>query len=395
MNGRAIKASTDHKIRVGYVIDYLDHHPGGTERQLLQIINRLNRQYFDPVLISLSPSPGLKRYDVQCRTYCLDYSGFLKLKFVSVLKRFRSILKKEHFHILQTFFLDSLFVTYFATFLLPNRPALVASQRDIGLGTGDLWYHKLYNWYRPFAYKRFEHIAVNSNSIRQHLLKGSKVSASKIKVIYNGIDISGNRRGEPLPEIFRQSKTQLWIGMVANLNPVKRVDIFLKALSILKKKYQILNFQSVILGDGPERDHLLRLSQDLGLQNQVHFAGSVDDVYSYLNRLDLAVLCSDREGFPNSILEYMACALPVVATSAGGSAELVNEANGLCVPPGDARALAHAMAKLAADKELRANLGQQSLKIVKKLYSWDKSIHEWQQFYRSVINRLEFSTPKD
>jgi glycosyltransferase involved in cell wall biosynthesis len=305
----------------------------------------------------------------------------LKIGFFSLLGKFRSVLNRERFDILQVFFLDSLFVTYMATFLIKNKPVLVANQRDMGLGSGDLWYHRIYEWLRPLVYKRFQYVVVNADSLRQHLIAGRKVPASKITVIYNGIELE--TECYPPPTIFRQKSVNLWIGMVANLNPVKRVDIFLAALAIMKNKYHVSEFNAVVLGEGPERERLLQIVKQLGIEKPVHFIGSVDHVYAYLNHIDLAVLCSEREGFPNAILEYMVCSLPVVATAVGGTAELVNEKNGICVPSGDPEALAQAMATLAMDKALRIKLGKRSRKILENSYSWEKSMTEWQNFYRN------------
>jgi glycosyltransferase involved in cell wall biosynthesis len=81
----------------------------------------------------------------------------------------------------------------------------------------------------------------------------------------------------------------------------------------------------------------------------------------------------------------MACSLPVVATAVGGNTELVNEDNGICVPPDDVDALAAGLLRLIEDKELRKKMGNTSLKKIKDNFSWDKAMAELESYYRSLV----------
>ena len=137
------------------------------------------------------------------------------------------------------------------------------------------------------------------------------------------------RRIDPDPESRpRNDDGIVNIGLVGNLSPVKRVDVFLKALSLIKQGLPELRFKAFICGDGPEKANLLSLAQSLGLTSLVHFEGKVKDIDSYLRLRDIGVLCSDKEGLSNAILEYMAHGLPIVATAVGGNPELVDARNG-------------------------------------------------------------------
>ncbi len=185
----------------------------------------------------------------------------------------------------------------------------------------------------------------------------------------------------------RGDNNDLVIGLVANLHPVKRVDVFLRALFLLRQGLPALRFRAVICGDGPERQSLFNLADRLGLGSIVQFAGNVKDVNSYLSRLDIGVLCSDREGLSNAILEYMAHALPVVATAVGGNPELVDDLSGFCVEPGRPEALADALIRLCTDQELRLKLGKASFEKLKSSYSWEKSMRELEDYYIRIARR--------
>jgi glycosyltransferase involved in cell wall biosynthesis len=159
----------------------------------------------------------------------------------------------------------------------------------------------------------------------------------------------------------------------------------IRAVAELREEYSLDNFCVLIIGDGPERGNLQKLVEKLDLQNFIHFTGLVRNVEDYVWNLDAGVLCSDREGLSNAILEYMACGLPVVATSVGGNVELVNEANGICVPPGDCKALAEAMFRLIGDADLRIRLGESSLDKIQASFSWEKSMRELESYYSSLL----------
>ena len=113
-----------------------------------------------------------------------------------------------------------------------------------------------------------------------------------------------------------------------------------------------------MVGDGPDRDLLEREARARGLEHAVHFLGHRDDARAYLPGLDVYVNCSISEGISLTILEAMAAGVPVVATSVGGTPEIVTDQVGRLVPARDPSALADALAVLADAPALRATLGR-------------------------------------
>ncbi len=126
--------------------------------------------------------------------------------------------------------------------------------------------------------------------------------------------------------------------MVANLRPVKSVDTLIRAAAIVVRDIPDARF--VIVGDGPLRDPLLKLTSDLSLTDHIKFVGSTQDVHALLATAGIGVLTSTSEGFSNAILEYMCAGLPVIATNVGGNRESVTDATGYLIPPSDPSALA-------------------------------------------------------
>jgi len=186
------------------------------------------------------------------------------------------------------------------------------------------------------------------------------------------------------PDLFRKVQADLWIVLTAGLTPVKRVDLFLQAFSRVVRKCPETTVHAVVLGEGPEEQQLKALRHELGLRERVHFVGAVKNVTAYLHYADIGVLCSQKEGLSNAILEYMSASLPIVATEVGGTPELVDNTNGVCVKPGDAEALAQAITRLVEDEEVRREKGRKSLEKVQARFSWSKTMSETEDFYRHL-----------
>ena len=371
------------KIKIAYLIDTISSQKAGTEKQLMGIIKRIDRASFEPYLICLWRSPWMEQNKLPCKVFVLDYTGFIKLNFIGVIKRLLDLLKQEQFHIIQTFFEDSIFVGYLGKMLSREKPLLLSSRRDTGLGSDEPWYRSFYRVVLPVVNRGFDGIVANGDNVREYVARRERTSPDKIKVIHNGIALPDHI--EQKPPIFRDTQAELWIGIVANLKPVKRIDVFLRAMARLRMISDKMDFKAVVVGEGPEAERLQKMAGELDLLSTVYFAGAVNNVIAYLQNLDIGVLCSDREGFSNSILEYMACGLPVVVTSVGGNPELVDNTNGFCVPSGDPEALAEAIGKLALHPDLRQKMGDRSLKKVRQNYTWDKITKQWEHYYWSLL----------
>jgi len=150
------------------------------------------------------------------------------------------------------------------------------------------------------------------------------------------------------------------LGVVGLLRAQKAHHVLLHAAASLTGRWPDL--QVLIVGDGPERANLERLADELKLQQTVRFIGLRTDVPDVLRALDIAVCCSDFEGSPLSVLEYMGAALPVVATEVGGLPDLIEPGvNGLLVAPRDPPALAAALAELLSDPQRARTMGARSM----------------------------------
>jgi glycosyltransferase involved in cell wall biosynthesis len=147
------------------------------------------------------------------------------------------------------------------------------------------------------------------------------------------------------------------IGCTARLHRKNNQAALLTAFAQIAAQWP--DAQLLLVGRGPEEERLRVLGDRLGLSARVRFAGERADVAPFLREMDLYVQSSIAEGMPNSVLEAMATALPVVATAVGGTPEVVADGEtGVLVPSGDPTALAVALATFLADPVKAAVFGR-------------------------------------
>jgi glycosyltransferase involved in cell wall biosynthesis len=160
---------------------------------------------------------------------------------------------------------------------------------------------------------------------------------------------------------------------------VKGLDVLLDAWSRVDRRH---GARLLLIGDGTIRADLERRAATLHISDTVVFVGHVSSVPQHLVTADIYVQSSHQEGLPNSVLEAMACGLPVVATRVGGTEELVVDGdNGLLVPPGDAGCLAAALSRLLQDGDARRRMGQRSRARILACYELSCVLEQLEHLY--------------
>jgi glycosyltransferase involved in cell wall biosynthesis len=175
----------------------------------------------------------------------------------------------------------------------------------------------------------------------------------------------------------------LVLATVARFDPVKRLEVLLRALPLVVAR--VPEAQLLVVGDGPERDALHALARTLALGDRVVFAGAIPDAARVLPLVDLYLTASRREGLPTALLEAMACGVPVLATEVPGHVDAVEpEITGRLVPPDDAPGLAAAAALLLRDPALRARMGQAGRERVERHFTHARMLAEIAALYREA-----------
>jgi glycosyltransferase involved in cell wall biosynthesis len=346
------------------------------------LIERLDRERFEPILCCLHGSDNLRFRE--CRSLNLELHSFSSLGAIKRLFSLARFLKKEKVDLLVTFFKNA---NYFGTLAgrISGVPKIISTRRNLGYWQTkrDLLLLKIIKRWTDF-------VIANSSAVRDSVVKKEGVEASKIEVIYNGIDLDEftNRlipREEAKRKLGLSPQTPL-VGTLSNLRPVKAVDIFIKSAFVVSKKFPQTKF--MIVGEGPQKRDLETLVERLGMKDRVIFAGGAAEVFPYLSAFDIGVLSSLSEGFSNSILEYMLAGLPVVASVVGGNPEIVNEGeNGYLVPPGEPQPLAKKIMALLEDERLRSEFGENARLKVAENFSLTRMVAEFERRFMRLCRR--------
>lgn len=212
----------------------------------------------------------------------------------------------------------------------------------------------------------------------------SKFTNKGIEVIPFGVDLNHFvKRREGDNGIFK-------IGIIKSLEEKYGIQFLIEAFSLVKKEFQNMPLQLLIVGSGSYEENLKQKALDRGVANEVHFLGrvSIDQVPSYHNLLDIAVYPSIcEESFGVAVIESSACEVPVIVTRRGGLTEVVEEdVTGLVVESNNAEAIANALKKLISDPDLRMRLGKAGRSKVIKLYNWDENVSAMIKNYESFVN---------
>lgn len=226
-----------------------------------------------------------------------------------------------------------------------------------------------------------------SAEIARAVTRWRTVPKSKVEVIANGIETEwGN--GLPSPEAVRASlgipASARVIGTVGRLAEVKRQDLLIRALAVLKDRSPEVRL--LLVGDGDQRTPLESLAKELNVSNRVHFAGYQSGPEQFLLAMDIFALTSRSEGFPVSLLEAWVAGLPVVCSAVGGIPDVVtHERNGLLFPSGDDAALVTHFARLLDDPAFGRSLGDDGNRTVRNLYSLNRVADVYERHYRTLI----------
>lgn len=207
-----------------------------------------------------------------------------------------------------------------------------------------------------------------------------------IGVVPNGVDTVSVHGSS------RETRRRLSIGpadivliMVARLVVDKGGLDLLKALNALPAESTAQVVHLLMVGDGPDRE-LLTNQASLVKNVQIHMLGRRNDVAELLQASDIALLPSWHENMSNALLEAMAAARPVIATSVGGNTEVVSQGGGVLVQPHDPMALASAIHELILNHDRRVQLGLEARSVIDAAYTTGHMTHRLAEVYWSVLD---------
>lgn len=211
--------------------------------------------------------------------------------------------------------------------------------------------------------------------------------APRVAVIHNGVAIDRLARRRSRAEAraaFGLPPGALVLGGVGKLAPIKGFDVLLRALPAVFQRTPELHV--VLAGAGPQREELLQLARAGGFADRLHLVGFVAEVREVLEAIDVYVQPSRREAHPLALLEAGALGLPTIASTAGGMPEtIVDGETGLLVPVEDVAALGRALSTLVSDAALRERLGQAARTRVATEFTHERMVARTVSVYREML----------
>jgi glycosyltransferase involved in cell wall biosynthesis len=360
----------ENRIRLGLFIDRFA--PGGTQRQLLALLGRLDRTRFQPFVACFDDAGAwfhrLTELDIPATVFPIR--GFARWDTFRKIVAFAKWSRRHNIDVVHTWEI------YSNIFALPGAaaagvPVRIGSRRGLNPDrtAGQRRLQRL-------AYAAAHRIVANSEAAARQL-REEGVPSARVTVVPNGIDLSAYPHRTDRSSLRR-------VLMVAGLRRIKGLDVLVAAAAKILARVPDARF--VIAGEGPERESALLQVRHLGIENSFEFLGHRDDVPALLAEADLFVLPSRSEAFPNAVIEAMAAGLPVVATHVGGIAELVqHERTGVLVPSEDPEALAAAVMKLMARPDRANALGRTARQEIERQYSLSSMVARFEELYESEL----------
>ncbi len=228
-----------------------------------------------------------------------------------------------------------------------------------------------------------------ADSHGEHMVVNEGFPAEKVFVIPNGVDTN---RFAPLPE-SASLRREIGVGpadpvvtFVAALRPEKNHELFLKVASRVVPQFPESKF--LIVGDGPRREPLGQLADQLGVTANIRFLGTRSDVPQLLSMSDVFVLTSHNEANPVSILEAMSVGKPIVATDVGSIRESVRDGEtGFLVPAGEATAMTERLVELLQNPLRAKKMGELGRDLVLENWSVEAMVHRYERLIASTYLR--------
>jgi glycosyltransferase involved in cell wall biosynthesis len=380
-------ADASRRLRIAYVVAAL--RPGGAERQMLTLAERLPKDLFHVSFLVLS---GPAEYDERGASAgaTIRHVGaapaadaFGPSKVLRRLRKTATFVKtaREGRYDIIDAWLYPFDVLAAVSRPFTRVPVVISGRRNLDPHES---FGRAGGIVDSIADRMTDMVVANSTAAADYALAHERLDPAKVRIIRNGVELpSPERVDRGIRQELGFEDDQLVIGCVANYLPVKRHDLLIEAFASVVKSFP--NARLALVGDGPMRPAMEARIMAEGLDKRTRLVGSVADAPSIIGAFDIAVQASRSEGLPNALLEAAAAGLPIVATAAGGTSEIVRDGDtGLLVPIEDPAALASALLRALTDAELRRRLGGSARARVATVFAMDRFVSEFADLYREL-----------
>lgn len=365
---------------------------GGPGQIVLDLSRYLDRDKFD---VSVAFGPGYPLDNMfqkeGIKTYHIKMSrGIDPLTNTKGLIQLYRLIKKEGFDIVHTHCSIASFVGRIAA-KMANCPIIILHDQGFAFSrySNNILQKYFYLLIERLLEPVTDYYITASNALEQIGIKHKIMRHGKISVIYNGIDPSRFEEQVNKRTVRKELGLDVTVpvfGLIGRLEIQKKVDMFLKAVSMIIDSGSKAQF--LIVGDGPLRKELEELARMLNIADRVFFAGWRTDISRILGAIDIFCLTSLWEGMPLVVIEAMAMGKPVVSTEVRGIKEVVEDGKtGILVPLNDIEAFGRACIDILNNHHLATTMGEAGRIRFKQMFTVDRMINKCQSLYMELYNK--------
>ena len=356
---------------------------GGAEKQLYLWLANLDRESFNPIVLTLHPGYGdYWEKPVEDLGIPLFRINHRKNRF-SRLREIRRTLQPFQPQLVHGW---HLFSGAYASLVAPRFKA----KSLVGIRSS---FESIQNSLELRIAERFADAFITNSESAAARIKSEKPSVRQVYVVPNAVIVDFEAR-----EAVRERLTQeldlrpdtLWLIAIGRMEQLKHFDELLEVAASLREKH--CNFQLILIGGGAEESYLKQLSQQLRLEDYVRITGEIPNDNRWLKGFDIFCMPSVSEGLPNVVMEAAAAGLPIVTWQLPFYEELLTpEETALMAAPGDRAGFEQAVLKLINDQSLREELGAAAQAQITEKFSLDRYIQNMTRVYEMM---LQFDSPR-
>jgi L-malate glycosyltransferase len=370
------------RVHVVFSIDTMS--VGGTEMNAVRTAERLDRDRFRLTVITLrGEGPLAERYErIGVPVVRFPIHSLYAPATIRQGMRLAEFLRREGVSIVHC---HDQYSNFFSTLSARRAgvPVIIASKR---------WLHwsLRYRVANAIGFRTATRVVANSPGVARSLETDDHLDARRVVVVPNFVDEAAF--APPAESVVAEWRRELdlsadavIVGIVASLQAIKDHATLIRAIGRLAPQWPTLRL--VIVGEGDLREELRSLALQLGIASVVRFAGLRPQHPSFHHLFDISALSSVSEGFPNSLVEAMAAARPIVATRVGGVPDAVRDGeNGLLVPPRDPDAFATAIATLLRDRPRATAMGLAGARRAREEFAAPVVVGALEQMYEQLLS---------
>lgn len=372
-------------VRIGFCITELE--PGGAERCLTELVTRIDRERFEPVVYCLAGRPADNPSSLARRIeaagvplHCFNATSTWAAP--RVLGKLRRRLREDRPQVLQTFLAHAN--------VLGGLAARLAGVKRVVTGIRVAERRKFSHLAvaRAFDWTADVHVCV-SEAVREFSLTQAGLAGEKLRVIGNGVDLARFTDVRPVEpaSLGVQGRFFTFVGRIDKQKGVGQLLASVPQIFANLSERGVDDVELVLVGEGRDRAKLsARLPQDLA--RRVHFVGFRHDVPAILAASDLLVLPSQWEGMPNVVLEAMASGLPVVANDVEGVRDVLGPNSGPQVVPADSPdRFSQRVVDLLANRQKALEIGEKNRAHAAR-HSLESMVAGYERIYRELLSRV-------